>query len=206
MDPSRRKTDVAMRGGSSDRVTHRIRALAIAAILIAALAPGAWLASLQLTGNIHTIEPGMAYRSAQLNASALSEVVRLYGIRAIVNLRPFGAGDEWYRNEIETSRSLDVEHIDFPMSANEDAGVDRLHALVDLLRRAPKPILIHCKSGADRSGLAAALYEYAIAMRSAETASRQLTVWYGHVPYLWSRTGAMDRSFEDFVSASTKAP
>jgi protein tyrosine/serine phosphatase len=60
-------------------------------------------------------------------------------------------------------------------------------------------VLIHCQSGADRTGLVAAIYEYAVAARPAEEAEEQLSLRYGHVPYLWSRTGAMDRSFEIFV-------
>ena len=61
-----------------------------------------------------------------------------------------------------------------------------------LLRSAPKPVLIHCQSGADRSGLVAALYEYTIAARPLEEAQEQLSLLFGHFPYLWSRTGAMD--------------
>jgi protein tyrosine/serine phosphatase len=71
--------------------------------------------------------------------------------------------------------------------------------ILDIVRRAPKPLLIHCMSGADRAGLVAALYDYAIAGESADKADGQLSLAYGHFPYLTSRTGAMDASFWAFV-------
>ena len=71
--------------------------------------------------------------------------------------------------------------------------------LLVLMQIAPKPLLIHCQGGADRSGLAAAIFEYAAMLRPPEQSAEQLSLWYGHFPYLWSRTGAMDDSFSAFV-------
>jgi protein tyrosine phosphatase (PTP) superfamily phosphohydrolase (DUF442 family) len=159
---------------------------------------GIWLGVLQLTGNIHRVEPTL-YRSAQLGRSALSDVIRTYHIRSVINLRGKNLNAPWYQTEIQTTQELDVSHFDFQMSANELVRPAVMLHLEQLLRNAPKPILIHCQSGADRSGLVAALYEYAIADRPEEEAEEQLSLLYGHVPYLWSRTGAMDKSFEMFV-------
>jgi protein tyrosine/serine phosphatase len=74
--------------------------------------------------------------------------------------------------------------------------------LLAIMRRAPKPLLVHCKSGADRTGLVSALYRFAIEGKGADEADRQLTVLYGHFPYLASRTRAMDDSFWAFVDKS----
>jgi hypothetical protein len=62
--------------------------------------------------------------------------------------------------------------------------------------------IIHCRGGADRSGLVAALCLFVDEGTSAKDADRQLSILYGHFPYLWSRTGAMDRSFWAFVASS----
>ncbi|MFD2031462.1 tyrosine-protein phosphatase [Ancylobacter dichloromethanicus] len=49
------------------------------------------------------------------------------------------------------------------------------------MKDAKKPILIHCQAGADRSGLASALYLAAIKKNSAEAeAEAQLSIRYGH--------------------------
>jgi protein tyrosine/serine phosphatase len=160
---------------------------------------GLWLAGLQLTGNIHAVEPGVLYRSAQLGESALSDIIDDYHIKSVINLRGANLQASWYRAELAVTQARGVVHYDVPLSANDMVAPAVLAKIDALLRQAPKPVLIHCQSGADRTGLVAAIYEYAIAARPAEEAEEQLSLRYGHVPYLWSRTGAMDRSFEIFV-------
>jgi hypothetical protein len=68
-----------------------------------------------------------------------------------------------------------------------------------ILRSAAKPLLIHCKAGSDRTGLVAALYRYAVAGEPAEQAVSELSLHFGHFPYLTSETGAMDDSFGTYV-------
>ena len=167
---------------------------------------GFYLAGLQLTGNIHTVEPGALYRSAQLGESALTDVIDDYHIKSVINLRGADPQASWYRSEIAVSRARGVVHYDLPMSANSLVDPSTMARISALLRSAPKPVLIHCQSGADRSGLVAAIYEYAIAARSPAEAAAQLSLRYGHVPYLWSRTGAMDKSFEIFVRQDSPKP
>jgi protein tyrosine/serine phosphatase len=86
------------------------------------------------------------------------------------------------------------------MSAIRDLDPDTRTAILAILRQTPKPLVIHCRSGADRAGLIAALYLVAMEGQRAETAVQQLSLFYGHVPYLWSRSGAMERSFWRYVS------
>ncbi len=167
---------------------------------------GIYLAGLQLTGNIHTVEPGALYRSAQLGESALTDVIDDYHIKSVINLRGADPRASWYRSEIAVSQARGVVHYDLPMSANSLVDPSTMARISALLRSAPKPVLIHCQSGADRSGLVAALYEYAIAARPLEEAQEQLSLLYGHFPYLWSRTGAMDKSFETFVRQNSSSP
>ena len=60
-----------------------------------------------------------------------------------------------------------------------------------------KPLLIHCQSGADRSGPAAALYLAAIARHGEAAAEDQLSIRYGHIglPHV-SSAYAMGRTWE----------
>jgi protein tyrosine/serine phosphatase len=193
----------------NDKVPWRARR-AVRVILWAALGLpaglGLYLAGLQLTGNVHTVEPGALYRSAQLGESALTDVIDDYHIKSVINLRGADPRASWYRSEIAVSQARGVVHYDLPMSANSLVDPSTMARISALLRSAPKPVLIHCQSGADRSGLVAAIYEYAIAARSPAEAAAQLSLRYGHVPYLWSRTGAMDKSFEIFVRQDSPKP
>lgn len=72
--------------------------------------------------------------------------------------------------------------------------------LTGLLRDSPRPVLIHCEAGADRSGVASALYKLLVAKRPVQEASEQLSFRYGHFPWLTSRTAAMDRTFDRVAS------
>jgi hypothetical protein len=68
------------------------------------------------------------------------------------------------------------------------------------LHDAPRPLLVHCKNGADRSGLACAAYLIAERGVDAPTAaSDQLHLWYGHMPV--GATQAMDRFFTMYESS-----
>jgi protein tyrosine/serine phosphatase len=162
-----------------------------------ALVLSGYLLAIQLTGNFHEVVPGELYRSNQPTAGQLADYKQRYGIRTIVNLRG-GENSPWYHEEVAAASSLGVKHIDFRMSAGRQLTLDETHALIALLRNAPKPILIHCRSGADRTGLAAVIYLQQIAMVDEETAEEQLSLRFGHIaiPYL-SSAYAMDENWEN---------
>lgn len=182
------------------RVPRPIKATGIA-LLVFIFSAGAYFGSLQLDGNIHVVEPGQLVRSAQLSKSGFARVIHDHGIRSIVNLRGAHQGASWYDNEVAVSDSLGVAHYDYGISAEHMVTAKQIGEILTLLRTAPRPILIHCQGGADRSGLVAALYEAEIVGRTDSVADRQLSLRYGHFPYLTSRTGAMDRSFWAYVGA-----
>jgi protein tyrosine/serine phosphatase len=164
--------------------------------LTLAAATGGYLGYLQWSGNFHTVIAGKFYRSAQPSAQQIASYVRANGIRTIINLRGADEGKSWYRDEIETSKALGVNHVDFKMASSKILTPDRAEELLDILRTAQKPIWIHCQSGADRTGLISVMYSNQVAGVAEETAEEQLSIWYGHVgiPFL-SKTYAMDESW-----------
>jgi protein tyrosine phosphatase (PTP) superfamily phosphohydrolase (DUF442 family) len=173
--------------------------IAALAIGLTAASYGAYCGVIIYEGNFHSVQPGVLYRSAQLNQGELETFGRQYGIKSVLNLRGAHAGEAWYDGEIAAVRDLGIAHYDYPISAKRFVTGREIAQLLDIVRNAPKPLLIHCKSGADRAGLVAALYRYAIGEASAADADRQLSLVYGHFPYLTSRSGAMDDSFWAFV-------
>ncbi|WP_128254650.1 hypothetical protein [Falsirhodobacter deserti] len=54
--------------------------------------------------------------------------------------------------EIAASDALGLKHDDFGLSASKGLDQAKAEQLIALLRDAPKPVLIHCKSGSDRPG------------------------------------------------------
>src|SRR5207237_10080268 len=121
-----------------------------------------------------------------------------YQIKSVLNLRGAHAGQPWYDEEIAAAGELGLAHFDYPLSAKRFVTSQQIDDILDIMRQAPKPLLIHCKSGADRTGLVAALYRFA--ETGAAAADGELSLLYGHFPYLTSRTRAMDDSFWAYVA------
>ena len=69
---------------------------------------------------------------------------------------------------------------------------DRFDEILKILRDAAKPILVHCKNGADRSGLVSAIYLAEIQVVAVDEAIGELSLYYGHFPWLISDTGAIN--------------
>jgi len=192
-------TQTGARNGSGRLLSFR-RAIIFAVVLPLALLFG-WAGALYATGNLHAIVPGAAYRAAQLSDGQIADAVHKYGIRTVINLRGPNPGTEWFDREVAATRALGVQHIDFRMSAREELDEARLGELVRLLHTAQPPLLIHCEGGADRSALAAAAYRLSVEHASTEQASAELSAWYGHLPLLFPRTRAMDRSFDRLAAS-----
>jgi protein tyrosine/serine phosphatase len=147
-------------------------------------------------GNFAVVSTDAVYRSRQLDAHELADIIRHYRIRSILNLRGKNHGADWYREEVWAAGILNVRLYDYGISANRDLDESEIADLIAILHDAPKPLLIHCKSGADRTSLVAALYLYEVEGISSSTASHQLSLLYGHLPaLLGTSTQAMDRTF-----------
>ena len=179
------------------RPARRLALSAFAAVLLALAGFGGFLATLQLTGNVHAVVEGRFYRAATLSAGALEEVIRRDGIRTVINLRGAKTDEPWYQAEAEIARRMNVRLVDIGWSADVDVTDAQVAAFYEAVRASPGPMLVHCRSGADRTGLASALYLAKFAGADPAIAAEQLSVRYGHIgiPVL-SRTYAMDRSFE----------
>jgi protein tyrosine/serine phosphatase len=155
-----------------------------------------WFGWLQASGNFHVVAAGKLYRSAQPSADELAAYAKTHGVRSVINLRGAHPGDPWYDEEMRASNALGLRHIDLALSARRELTPAQLASLKKAFSEAPPPILVHCKSGADRTGLAAALYLLDMERLPAETAAAQLSIRYGHWPFFWSGAAAMDRTFE----------
>ena len=166
-------------------------------VLVTVLSLAGYLAWRQSTGNFATVVEGEVYRSNQPTPDRLAAYVRDHGIRAVLNLRGENPGADWYQAERRAARDLGLTLIDFPLSASRELSRDQAEALLAAMQQAPKPLLIHCMSGADRTGLASVIYQAMVARIDEETAEGQLSLRFGHfsVPLL-SAAWPMDTSWE----------
>jgi protein tyrosine/serine phosphatase len=187
------------KAGLLRRLRNGTRIIAIA-LLTVGLSAGGWALYLQIVGNIHAVTPGVVYRSAQLNGERLADTLKQYQIKSVINLRGDNVDENWYTDELKVTAMQGAQHYDLGMYAKEQPDAKTIKRMFEILRTAPRPLLIHCNSGSDRTGLVAAVYKHFIEGRSAEEAAGQLSFRFGHFPWLGSGTKAMDETFERLTS------
>ncbi|MEI6794246.1 MAG: tyrosine-protein phosphatase [Verrucomicrobiota bacterium] len=151
-------------------------------------------------GNFHEVEKGVIYRSSWLGADGLEKAIDRYGVKSVLNLCGAQPGDAWYDGETKVARQHGIVFRSLALSANTELDVKQVADLVEALREAPKPLLIHCRAGSDRTGLACAIY-VASHGGSYRDAREQLSLYYGHFPYFGSKSVAMDVTLERFYES-----
>ncbi|MBU0638623.1 MAG: tyrosine-protein phosphatase [Planctomycetes bacterium] len=153
-------------------------------------------APLTPTDNFHVIEPGRAYRSAQLDATSIRLASDVLGIRTIVNLRGENEQDLWYQRERAVTEDLGVTLVDVRMSASALPPREELLRLYDAFVSAEYPILLHCKSGADRTGAVAAIWRMVVLGEPYELAVWQLSPLLGHFEFVHPEMDRLVRMFQ----------
>ena len=173
------------------------KAAAISTLCLLAFVGGLYL-HVQSNFNLHAVEAGLVYRSGQLSPARLASLVRDAGLRSVINLRGEQVGVAWYDQELRITQDLGVTLINYPISARSVLSGEQMQKLSALIRDAEKPVLIHCSGGADRTGLACAVY-CVDAGQPRNRTREQLSAYFGHFPHLlWQEAAAMDVSLERY--------
>lgn len=132
--------------------------------------------------NFHTVKEGVLYRSAQPTGRDLRMIAEKHHIRSIINLRGASSDEGWYKEEVAVSQELGLERVDIQMSAARLPHREDLITLLDSFKKLPRPILIHCKAGADRTGEAVTMFAMDHLKWSKRKAAGQLHPYFGHFP------------------------
>lgn len=157
---------------------------ALGGILVGLLAAiGAQAYYILFGGNFHTVIVGQVYRAGQPTANELERIVGRYQIRTVLNLRGDNDEEEWYVEERAMARRLGVRLEGASIWGMLPASEEDLARLVDVLRPENCPILLHCCTGGDRTGMAAALALLLLSDASLAEARGQLKLRFGHNPY-----------------------
>ncbi|HVV93971.1 MAG TPA: sulfur transferase domain-containing protein, partial [Hyphomicrobiales bacterium] len=151
--------------------------------------------------NRHVVAPGIE-RAAQPSPRHIRAAARR-GVKTIVNLRgerPCAS----YLMEQRACAQHGIALVDFMMTSRAPPQPDDVAAFDRLMATAERPVLLHCKSGADRAGLASALHLILHEGRPVEEALGQLSWRYGHVPH--ARTGVLDAFLLAYKAANDARP
>jgi protein tyrosine/serine phosphatase len=146
--------------------------------------------------NFAPVLPGKLYRCNHPTPARLVAAKRRYGLKTLINLRGHRecGSDALSR---EAADRLGLIHIDMAFESRGAPHRDRILKFAEIYRTLQTPALMHCKSGADRAGLAAGL---AILFEGGTTAAalRQLSWRFGH--FNKARTGILDAFFRLYAA------
>ncbi len=153
--------------------------------------------------NFAAVAEGRLYRANHPTPAFLARMTRRYGIRTIINLRgPRACGSDALTRE--AAHRLGLTHIYAPFESRGAPHRDRILNLAEIFAGMREPALIHCKSGADRAGLAAGLF-ILLTGGTSRAALAQLSWRFLHIRA--SATGILDAFFEMYASeAEGKKP
>lgn len=151
-----------------------------------------------LYNNQHKISPE-AWRSAQPAPHHIRKAARA-GVKTVINLRGDQSfGTTWL--EERACRQNGLKLVNFKLRSRAAPSREELHAIRQLLESISYPVLVHCKSGADRAGLMSALYQHVRNGMPIAEAKKQLALKYGHIRQ--ADTGVLDYFFECYEAANS---
>jgi protein tyrosine/serine phosphatase len=146
--------------------------------------------------NFHWIEPGVMARSNQPSPRHIARYAAM-GIKTIVNAR--GKSDTgYYLLEKEACEKHGITLIDLRLRSREPPSRELIHRAKQIFETIQYPALVHCKSGADRAGVAAVLYKHFKMGLPIDTAIEQLSPKYLHIKQ--GKTGMIDFFFETYLA------
>jgi len=171
--------------------------------------PATWLDSLFIDHgfvrlaylNRHRLSD-QAWRSAQPLPHQIDAFSRA-GVKTIINLRgERQCGSYWL--ERAKCAKLGIQLVNFQMRSRAAPTKEELWGAKSVLDRVEYPILLHCKSGADRAGLMSALYKHLKLGVPITEARHELSLTYGHIRQ--SDTGVLDAFFERYLADTKDRP
>lgn len=118
------------------------------------------------------------------------------GVKTIINLRGIRNCSSFFL-EKETCEKHNIKLINFPVTSRAAPKAETILAAKKLFNEIEYPIIMHCKSGADRAGLMSALYLILHKNVSVIEAKKQLSFKYLHIKH--AKTGILDAFFDNYI-------
>ncbi len=121
------------------------------------------------------------YRGGQPSSEGLSGL-RALGINTVIS---FTLGEEGARAEAAEAARLGMDYLGIPWSTQEVPEPDQVQTFLSYLREHPdRTIFVHCKAGADRTGVMVALSRIAIDGWPAQRAVDEMNAFHYHFIFL----------------------
>lgn len=131
--------------------------------------------------NFHWVVPGEAARAAQAWAGGVGSFLEKRGIKAVINLRGRNDDLSWWKSETGAAHARGIAHLDAMLDSRKLPTQAMLLRLIEAFDTAPKPFMLKCSGGQDRTSFAAALY---LIHRGGWAAMGHAQAQYARFPYL----------------------
>lgn len=126
------------------------------------------------TKNGYRVSPEL-YRSGQPDATDF-RIFQAAGVKSVLNLQE-------YHRDTRKANGTRLQLMHYPVAASSMTLEDLEHIML-MLRRAPKPVLVHCRHGSHRTGMVVAVYRIVEQNASVEEAMAEFTdARYGYRPF-----------------------
>lgn len=144
--------------------------------------------------NFHQLDADV-WRHNHPSPSRLAHLKNM-GAASVLTLR--GATSAPSLIEAAACEELGLEFRAIEMRASNLPRHTALFGLFDAIREMPKPLVIHCKSGSDRTGLASMIYLHAFKSVPLSEARQQLALRYMHNRF--GKAGIVHRLIESYAA------
>ncbi len=127
---------------------------------------------LDILYNFHWVVPGEAGRAAQAYIGMLGAFLRGNQIAGLINLRGRNPKYSWWRNETKVCEALGVVHLDAMLDSRKLPTRAMLAGLFEAFDGVPKPFIVKCSGGQDRTKVWRRRFISSIAMDGARWMQR----------------------------------
>ena len=152
--------------------------------------------SLRGVSNFGRISPRV-YRGGQPSEEGLAGL-RSLGVETVIS---FTMGEEGAKAEAAQAARLGMDYISLPWSTIEVPEPDQVRTFLGYLQEHPeRTVFVHCKAGADRTGVMIALSRIALDKWPAQKAIDEMNAFHYHFLFL----PHLQRFVERFVPEATQ--
>jgi hypothetical protein len=131
--------------------------------------------------NFHWVVEGECARAAQAWAGGVGPFLERRGIKALINLRGRNDDLSWWKNETTAATARGIVHLDAMLDSRKLPTRAMLVRLIEAFDSAPRPFVLKCSGGQDRTSFASALY---LIHRGGWAAMAAARAQYARFPYL----------------------
>ena len=181
------------KGNSKQARPRSPRRILLPAVLLFAVLACVFAWDYLVQKNFDTVVPGKIYRSGQPSPAQLEDWIRKYNLRTLLVLKPTLRA---YEKELAEKHGVNLHHI--VVSTKQGLPESQWQEIKQIMTEEENlPLLLHCHSGADKTGTVMALYRVEVQGWPLWKALLEMDL-HGHIPLQYP---ALQRYLKDRFKA-----